>query len=508
MTGYIPERSWESSVRFMLACLDGLAGTISHALAGFFRRLRCRVTILIDIPHAGIHVCGSRTLLSGYEARVRALVADWKPVGGARVNHDRAQNIVTVTWHGPRLHIWFVETPATLCSTGPLLYWIYEAAGLADREVASWTSAIEHARKEPTKPRTEFGVGPANYDTDRRVIREFAAEAIWEYVRDECLAMHKSLDAAQFLAIPDFLNSVLHISTTLEEGTLPKGSLCLYIGDEIDTLPFLARFESGQRPSLSRPKHVRKLLTAVADQDAALVTDGDSIFGIVDPLQREIPLLAQFKGRVGELLFGRSTLVTFASGRYFGSQIALDDQLLSDAIRRVPSCEALEDRTLEALSVIVRHAMQHQHGCTLVLDCKTSPSTLSGQRLADPFNLDSEQYLKTACAMSQVDGALHLTAGGSLLAFGCLLDGMRHTNEDLSRGARYNSALRFSASHSGTAVVVASTDGWLSVFEGGKDILEDHPAVLDASDGDVSDAFLPTPTLIQWLSGQSDGQST
>lgn len=501
MTDHLLKRNFEGSAGFLLSSLDGLAWTLSDALADYFRRARCRVTLLIDVPGAGPHLCGSRSLLRGSERSIRALADDWKrdPVG--RVNHDKTRNIVSVSWHTSRLHTWFIETPATLCSTDVVGYWIFEAATRVDDEIESWARAVDRAQSEGVKTAAgEQYIGPSNYDSDRRVISGYGMEAATEYIREEYLRLRskKGLDFSQYVAIPEFLSAVLRISTTVEEGAPARGRLCLYIGDAIDELPLRVRFESSQRPSLGRSKHVRKLLTAVAGQDAALVTDGDLLFGILAPIPSEILLVAHFNGRAGELLFCGSTMATFASGRYFGAHIAPDGTYLVDAVRR--STLPVDEEVLSHVTAIVQRAVQQQHGCTLVIDCRSVRSELSGHRLADPLPLDSSEHLSAACAMSHVDGALHLSGHGAVLAFGCLLDGMCHPEEDLARGARYNSALRFSAAHPGTGVVVSSEDGWLSIFIEGVDILDQDLGSAEFAD---DSALSPAPRLTEWLAASS-----
>ncbi len=78
--------------------------------------------------------------------------------------------------------------------------------------------------------------------------------------------------------------------------------------------------------------------------------------------------------------------------------------------------------------------------------------------------------MELASRMARIDGALHLTANGNLLAFGCLLDGQQCANEIRSRGARYNSAVRFTRTNPTAVVLILSSDGPLSCFFNGEDI--------------------------------------
>jgi hypothetical protein len=92
-----------------------------------------------------------------------------------------------------------------------------------------------------------------------------------------------------------------------------------------------------------------------------------------------------------------------------------------------------------------------------------------------------------------VDGALHIGADLHLHAFACLLDGLSVPGEDRSRGARFNSALRFTAMHKDLIVVVVSSDRPVSVMHGGAEMTAacELKAVCD----------IPTrpPTMVEWL---------
>jgi len=67
-------------------------------------------------------------------------------------------------------------------------------------------------------------------------------------------------------------------------------------------------------------------------------------------------------------------------------------------------------------------------------------------------------------ALSKVDGALHLGADLKLHGFACLLDGHFIPGEDRARGARFNSALRFTAERDNIIVIVVSSDDPVSIM--------------------------------------------
>ena len=119
---------------------------------------------------------------------------------------------------------------------------------------------------------------------------------------------------------------------------------------------------------------------------------------------------------------------------------------------------------------------------------------VSGHTLETPLDLAGDEHLTLAAALAKVDGALHLSAtGNQLCGFACLMDGPCFPGEDRSRGARYNSALRFTYSHPELIVVVVSSDRPVSVIQKGADI--SRPPVWPT----VPSLLRPPTTLAQWL---------
>jgi DNA integrity scanning protein DisA with diadenylate cyclase activity len=145
---------------------------------------------------------------------------------------------------------------------------------------------------------------------------------------------------------------------------------------------------------------------------------------------------------------------------------------------------------------IVDGARERRHGCTLVIDVDDQLREIPGQKLEHPIDLQKNEFLELGKSLSKVDGALHIGADLHLHAFACLLDGRSVPGEDRSRGARFNSALRFTAIHQNLIVVVVSSDRPVSVFEGGVELT----ATCDWKP--VCDIPSRPPTLIEWFNGR------
>lgn len=492
-----PKRKREAggSSAWLLGALDGLVSQLSDALAEFFRQDNCRVSLLLEIKGQGIFIFGSRSLLRGKEQVVEAFVSNWEKAKSADL--AVVTGLIISLSRREAIHAWFVEVPPNLCSSGPVSVWLADAADAVHSAIQSWRDAYEAAKIRYAKaPPDSWAVGPSNYDSDRRRIAGFATEAIIEFVRDDYLNRMKSLDAGQYLAIPDFLNAALRISTSLEEGSLAYGSLCLYLGEQLDHLPFMARFSIESEPSLARSKHVRKLLRVVSEDRYSLVTDGERVHGILSEVPDNVWLIARFRGRAGEIKLHGNVICTFSWGRFWGTHFTPTSDYLELALERCGLGGRLDQKVVEISSAIVDAAVKKRRGCTIVLDGREEYAPLSGQTLFTRLDVRQGGNLALACGMASVDGAVHVDRKGGILAFGCLLDGLRCDHEDLARGARYNSALRFSAAHGDVAVIVASEDGWVSLFFGGQDMFAE---LTTGGTEEPIDLSLP-PSVDVWLS--------
>ena len=139
------------------------------------------------------------------------------------------------------------------------------------------------------------------------------------------------------------------------------------------------------------------------------------------------------------------------------------------------------------------HVMEGLSASTIVIDLHKAPLTISGQLLQHPVNLKDAPYLDLAKSLAKVDGALHIGRDLHLHAFGCLLDGHAVPGENLSRGARFNSALRFTSERDQVIAVVVSADKPVSVIQGGVEMTarcEWEP---------ISKGLTPPPTLAEWI---------
>jgi DNA integrity scanning protein DisA with diadenylate cyclase activity len=142
---------------------------------------------------------------------------------------------------------------------------------------------------------------------------------------------------------------------------------------------------------------------------------------------------------------------------------------------------------------IVSRACNLKHGCSIVIDLENSNTQIPGQQLETPVDLRQEAFLDLAKSLAKVDGALHIGADLHLHAFACLLDGLAVPGEDRARGARFNSALRFTAMHDNLIVVVVSSDRPVSVIQRGVEL------TAQCEWNPFTECIGEPPTLEEWI---------
>lgn len=343
--------------------------------------------------------------------------------------------------------MWFTEHHPDICSPAPTQRWLEEACRLMVQSMQSRAATVENAGF---------------------VLQDFALHAVRDAIVDE---RNASIGPDSRLRVYAVLGAILDISKTREEGSFPHGDMAFVEPDLADTIHYLARFEPLERPLLEDTKHVRKLLQAVEDTRHRLVCDGTHIIGIGAGRLPDYSIIAEFRGHHGFVILQEQKICSFAHGSFLSTTrepilVALEEALVE--MRWPPNHIYGVMRTVLE---IVKSAQERKHGCALILDYGSPLATVSGQRLTTPLNLRRLVELELAKALAKVDGALHLDIRTlRLLAFATLMDGKAVPGENRARGARYNSALRFSAEHPDLFVVVVSADRPISIMQHGAEL--------------------------------------
>jgi len=460
----------------LLGLCDGLSRFSGNSRAALIFALNQESELIICDPH---------NLLRGYEPKLKALYLesdDWcksiiEAPPSCRYNDiETLQNlhldglISLGGSSGPVYYqMWFTEHHPNICSLGPTECWLEHAVLRFSHDIANDSSLYT-------------GIS-GNF------LREYATHAVHDCIVDKA---GRILGLDVQIHIYPILDAVLGISKTSEEGVRPCGALTFIEPRFLQDIRFLAKFDKTELPPLGNYKHVRKLLQAVEHSNRTLVTDGKHIIGIAESNISEFHITAVFNDKVGFLYAGKEVICSFHDGNYSSNThraklFEVEEALLDFAVE--PS---IRNDMFQIIAALVHNAEEKKFGCTFVIDLAPAPTPTAGQALTPPIDLRQPNKLQLAAALSKVDGALHIRANLQLYAFACLLDGHRVPNENRARGARYNSALRFTAQHPETIVVVVSSDRPVSIFQKGEKI--DHGCI-----SSLSRCYLYPLHLREWL---------
>ena len=390
--------------------------------------------------------------------------------------HLKDLGLAGIIAHGGRMNsvayqVWFTEQHPDICSTGPIRMWLEYAVRLFAQNYE-----IQNVM---------------NIDTAGYFLQQCAVHAVRDFIVEERSLMGK-LDTQ--LRIYPILDSVLGVSNTLEEGASAVGEIAFVEPCEIYNMNFIALFPDLERPLITNHKHIRKLLQSVEQSSRTLVSDGKTIWGIATGAAPDSSLIAEFKGTHGFLWLNGLRVCSFEDGNFRASNRQADLVDLEEKLLETSLTLSEQHTLMKIVARIVASAASRRHGAALVLDFSEGGLDIPGQHLVHSLDLRQEQFITLAMSLSKVDGALHIGRNLKLLGFGCLLDGLSVPGENRARGARYNSALRFSAAHEDVIVVAVSSDRPVSILQNGVE--------LTAACQLQSIRGCPSPTLLtEWVYG-------
>ncbi|MBU2627499.1 MAG: DNA integrity scanning protein DisA nucleotide-binding domain protein, partial [Proteobacteria bacterium] len=259
-------------------------------------------------------------------------------------------------------------------------------------------------------------------------------------------------------------------------------------------MKFIAKFPKEEQPLLENVKHIRKLLQSVENSDRKLVADEKTIIGIIKGEKPDFSITADFNGRHGFLKLNEQAVCSFSDGSFKSTTRKAKLVQVEEALLESSMDPSAASTLFKIVSSIVHSAAKQRHGCAIVIDLNKKPVFISGHLLEQPLDLENDEYLELTKSLSKVDGALHIGADLKLHGFACLLDGHFIPGEDRARGARFNSALRFTAEHDNVVVIVLSSDSPVSIMIGG--------IALNARCQWKSSLFCSAPVLLEkWVAG-------
>ena len=449
-----------------------------------------RVAIVFAIrPDDPMRIYDPQNLLRGHEPKLRELYIDadaWRAgpgtAGFQATGHpfpEKNLGLAGLISFGGRsqavaYQMWFTEHHPDMCAIGPTERWLEHAVWLLSHDMMAENACY---------------LGASGY-----VLQEYAAHAVRDHIVDE---LNRVLGMDLHMRVHPILDAVLGISKTLEEGVWPRGRMVFVQPQSMGDMGFLARFPRDERINLDNFKHVRKLLQAVEDSDDLLASDGRSIIGIARNPAPAGHIVADFRNGHGFVHLDGDPVCSFFDGRFHSTTrraklVELEELLLESDL--TPEAQHALFRTVLK---IVHTAEDRKHGCTLVIDLNDAPIDISGQRFQTPLDLREPELLTLTQSLAALDGALHIDAGLRLHGFACLLDGRNIRGEDRARGARFNSALRFTAEHRHILVIVVSSDRPVSLIQEGVELNAQCPLK------PVSACVPSPPRLADWIGGKA-----
>jgi DisA bacterial checkpoint controller nucleotide-binding len=307
---------------------------------------------------------------------------------------------------------------------------------------------LERATEELLRP--DPGLGGVNRDPDellRTAADRFMTALVWRVDQYSIEGMH------------GLFSSLNTISSLRYEKAPGAGRLIMARKDH----PSVAERVSFAVPArLTSYRSVRKLLELASDE-LPLFCDPSQIYGLANKLEYDPSAEDLFEIHIRghhhwELIYEGQVLMKVQYGLPSLPKLPFDEDKLRLDLARLFR-EKITPSKIELLVGLVKVAEQESHGTMLVITeaAESEAARLSQQGTPIKPLLLNADVLRN---LTPIDGAIILDPQGLCYAIGTILDGMATDAGDPSRGARYNSAVRYVKSAEAPCVaVVVSSDG-------------------------------------------------
>lgn len=216
------------------------------------------------------------------------------------------------------------------------------------------------------------------------------------------------------------------------------------------------------------PRSFRKVLE-MAGRGLALLCDGREVYGLGqvddDAYRRsdEDVFVARIVGNGSwELWHAGTPFLRMDNGQPGMPRDLMDPDTFSDTLKRVFPKASAEDA--QALWGMAEACTRQMHGTMLVVH---PDAEAEGERLLPQAHTISPTRLgpRAFTTLTNIDGAVLVSPDGLTHAVGVILDGEATGTGDSSRGARYNSAIRYLAGNGkGSMVIIVSEDGKIDLL--------------------------------------------
>lgn len=318
------------------------------------------------------------------------------------------------------------------------------------------SSAIDEVLAEATKALR--GPDPGSAYTIERTAAEMVRSAARRFVRSIVMLSGEIMLTPLYEALNE-------VSTMRYEQREGLGHMLLA---RRDVAGVERKFTLSHPVSLGEHRTVRKLVELSGGEGLALLTDGQDIYGLglpgpdYDPASESVFSITIVGQGTWEIYHHEQGLLHVQYGRPMLPRPRLDREHFIDiAIRVFDDAETCNAATLWDLA---QAAARAEHGTMLVVsaDAASEARRLGAQAIV----IDAAPVAANDLGrLTSIDGAVLLDPKGMMHAIGVILDGVATGIGDPSRGARYNSAVRYlDASESATMIILVSEDGMINLL--------------------------------------------
>lgn len=218
---------------------------------------------------------------------------------------------------------------------------------------------------------------------------------------------------------------------------------------------------------LNESRAIRKLLEISSD-GLSLLSDSEVIFGLgqiigsYNDRQEDLFCIRFTKYYTWELEHDGHTLMRVAYAQPQMLESSLHKEQFSDCVSRILPTTSQSD--MEQLWDIVKSAMEQSHGTIVIIspEAESEAIRLESQCIRVKPTKLTPQLIRM---VSSIDGAVLIDQTATCFALGVILDGLATANGNSSRGARYNSAIRYveTKGQNHCVAVVVSADGMVDL---------------------------------------------
>ncbi|HEY9768393.1 MAG TPA: DNA integrity scanning protein DisA nucleotide-binding domain protein [Coleofasciculaceae cyanobacterium] len=264
----------------------------------------------------------------------------------------------------------------------------------------------------------------------------------------------------------DLLSFANAIAAERYEGTIGKGRLIVCQTNHPD---ISAKVKLKVPIEIYNYRGIRKLLEVSSNQ-MALLCDGESVWGFGVPLDTYQPSLENLfeirfvEHHTWELVHAENIMLRVKYRQPRLPRPRFDREVFNEQLERLFQ---VSRTTASILVEAVEAAVEQRHGTMLMIttEAKQETARLAAQSTPIEPIMASRKIISH---ISNVDGAILISPDGIVHSFGVILDGQASKNGNSSRGARYNSAIRYVDAEKSRNIdclaLIVSEDGYVDIY--------------------------------------------